>query len=127
MLLISFWLQKSIRSSSPVILVVNKIDCAPSARTKWVDKDCDSFCKRVFTCAVTGEGIHDLERTILEIVGLNRIPAGGRKWTVNQVRYLSPTHQLSIANFSRYVDLYGLLSNVELMSVLSLIKFMVLG
>ncbi|KAG6714954.1 hypothetical protein I3842_05G226900 [Carya illinoinensis] len=76
--------KKSIGSSSPVILVVNKIDCAPSARTKWVDKDCDSFCKRVFTCAVTGEGIHDLERAILEIVGLNKIPTGGRKWTVNQ-------------------------------------------
>ncbi|XP_041013549.1 tRNA modification GTPase MnmE [Juglans microcarpa x Juglans regia] len=76
--------KKSIGSSSPVILVVNKIDCDPSARTKWVYKDGDSFCKHVFTCAVTGEGIHDLERAILEIVGLNRIPAGGRKWTVNQ-------------------------------------------
>ena len=83
-----FELQKTIGSSSPVILVVNKIDCAPSAQTKWVDRDGDSFSKHVFTCAVTGEGIQDLETAILEIVGLNRIPSGGRRWTVNQVGYL---------------------------------------
>ncbi|KAL4604055.1 hypothetical protein ACB092_10G166700 [Castanea dentata] len=76
--------KKTIGSSSPVILVVNKIDCAPSAQTKWVDRDGDSFSKHVFTCAVTGEGIQDLETAILEIVGLNRIPSGGRRWTVNQ-------------------------------------------
>lgn len=76
--------KKSVGSSSPVILVVNKIDCAPSARTEWVDREGNSFSKHVFTCAVTGEGIHDLETTILEIVGLNRIPSGGRRWTVNQ-------------------------------------------
>lgn len=71
-----------------MILVVNKIDRAPSAQTKWVDKDGNCFSKHVFTCAVTGEGIHDLESAIIEIVGLDRIPAGGRKWTVNQVRYV---------------------------------------
>ncbi|KAM4086963.1 hypothetical protein ACJW30_10G142100 [Castanea mollissima] len=76
--------KKIIGSSSPVILVVNKIDCAPSSQTKWVDRDGDSFSKHVFTCAVTGEGIQDLETAILEIVGLNRIPSGGRRWTVNQ-------------------------------------------
>uniref|UniRef100_A0A2N9G8S0 TrmE-type G domain-containing protein n=1 Tax=Fagus sylvatica TaxID=28930 RepID=A0A2N9G8S0_FAGSY len=76
--------KKTLGSSSPVILVVNKIDCAPSAQTEWVDRDDDSFSKHVFTCAVTGEGIHDLETAILEIVGLNSIPSGGRRWTVNQ-------------------------------------------
>ncbi|XP_062157790.1 uncharacterized protein LOC133865377 [Alnus glutinosa] len=76
--------KKSIGSSSPMILVINKIDSTPSARTKWIDRDCNSFSKRVFTCAITGEGIHDLESAILEIVGLNEIPAGGRRWSVNQ-------------------------------------------
>ncbi|KAG5018985.1 hypothetical protein JHK87_014840 [Glycine soja] len=72
-------------SSTPVILVVNKIDCKPCAETKW-DKGCQShiFSKRVFTCAVTGQGLHDLERAVLQIVGLEGIPAGGRRWTVNQ-------------------------------------------
>jgi tRNA modification GTPase len=83
-----FELQKSIGSSSPMILVINKIDSAPSARTKWVDSDCNSFTKYIFTCAITGEGIHDLESAISEIVGLNKIPAGGRRWSVNQVSYL---------------------------------------
>jgi len=71
-----------------MILVINKIDSTPSARTKWVDRDCNSFSKRVFTCAITGEGLHDLESAILEIVGLNEIPAGGRRWSVNQVSHL---------------------------------------
>lgn len=76
--------KRSTACSSPVILVVNKIDCAPSARTEWIDRDRTFFSKHVFTCAVTGEGIHDLETAILEIVGLNKIPAGGSRWTVNQ-------------------------------------------
>lgn len=80
--------QGSTGSSTPVILVVNKIDCKPCAETKW-DKGCQShiFSKRVFTCAVTGQGLHDLERAVLQIVGLEGIPAGGRRWTVNQVSY----------------------------------------
>lgn len=69
-------------STSPVILVVNKIDCASSC--EWVDTLSRSFSKHVFTCAVTGKGISDLESAIVELVGLNKIPAGGRKWTVNQ-------------------------------------------
>lgn len=68
--------------------MVNKIDCA-SASCEWVDTLSSSFNKRVFTCAVTGQGISDLESAIVELVGLNRIPAGGRKWTVNQVSVLS--------------------------------------
>ncbi|KAE8656300.1 sulfate transporter 1.3-like isoform X1 [Hibiscus syriacus] len=71
-------------TSIPMILVINKIDCASSACSDWVDRETKSFGKHVFTCAITGQGIHDLEKSILEIVGLNKIPTGGRRWTVNQ-------------------------------------------
>ncbi|OMO94211.1 tRNA modification GTPase MnmE [Corchorus olitorius] len=78
-------IQSHKRSTSiPMILVINKIDCASSACSDWVDKEAMSFTKHVFTCAITGQGIQDLEKSISEIVGLNQIPAGGRRWTVNQ-------------------------------------------
>ncbi|CAA0831620.1 tRNA modification GTPase- putative [Striga hermonthica] len=70
-------------SNSPVVLVVNKVDCATSSR-EWVDKMSSSFDNHVFTCALSGQGISDLESLIVELVGLNKIPAGGRTWTVNQ-------------------------------------------
>ncbi|KAK7410549.1 hypothetical protein VNO78_01404 [Psophocarpus tetragonolobus] len=72
--------------STPVILVVNKIDCNPCDETEW-EKGCQSlkiFSKHVFTCAVTGQGLQDLETAVLQIVGLEGIPAGGRRWTVNR-------------------------------------------
>ncbi|XWS23856.1 hypothetical protein CRYUN_Cryun28dG0051100 [Craigia yunnanensis] len=79
------WIQSNKRLTSiPMILVINKIDCALSACSDWVDREAKSFSKHVFTCAITGQGIQDLEKTIVEIVGLNQIPAGGRRWTVNQ-------------------------------------------
>lgn len=80
-----FSLQGSVGSSSPIILVINKIDCDSSAYTDWFHEDDKLFCKHIFTCAVTGQGIENLETVIAEIVGLNKIPAGGRKWTVNKV------------------------------------------
>ncbi|XP_059624514.1 uncharacterized protein LOC132267363 [Cornus florida] len=76
--------KSAVCSSSPMVLVINKIDCAPSALPEWVNSHGNSFNKLIFTCAVTGQGIPDLEVAILEIVGLHRIPVVGRKWAVNQ-------------------------------------------
>ncbi|TMW95714.1 hypothetical protein EJD97_008451 [Solanum chilense] len=70
--------------SSPLILVINKIDCAPSDSYEWVNTCGFSFNKHIPTCAVNGQGIQDLEAAIIEIMGLNKIPVGGRRWTVNQ-------------------------------------------
>lgn len=70
-------------SASPTILVINKIDCVSSS-CDWDKKVNSSFSKHVFTSAMTGQGIAELESAIIELVGLNKIPAGGRKWTVNQ-------------------------------------------
>lgn len=70
-----------------MILAINKIDCAPSTYSEFVDNTIigESFDKHIYTCAITGQGISDLETAILELVGLQNIPAGGRKWAVNQV------------------------------------------
>lgn len=70
--------------SSPLILVINKIDCAPSDSYECVNACGFSFNKHIPTCAVNGQGIQELEAAIIEIMGLNKIPVGGRRWTVNQ-------------------------------------------
>lgn len=71
--------------ATPIILVINKIDCAPSITEELFEVDTGIFKKHVCTCAVTGQGIVELEKAILEVRGLDSIPAGGRRWTVNQV------------------------------------------
>nr|XP_028962975.1 uncharacterized protein LOC103438251 isoform X1 [Malus domestica] len=76
--------KKSTGSSTPMILVINKIDCVPSDCMEGIGKDIASFSKHVLTSAVTGQGIQGLETAILEIVGLDKISVGNRRWTVNQ-------------------------------------------
>lgn len=79
-------LQRLTGLSSPVILVMNKIDCAKSATLiEQLNKDDTVFSKRVLTCAISGQGIEELESVILELVGLDKVRKGGRRWTVNQV------------------------------------------
>ncbi|KAF9589725.1 hypothetical protein IFM89_028634 [Coptis chinensis] len=72
-------------SSAPMILVINKIDCAPSESVETIERVVTPFNKHVLTCAVNGQGIPDLESALIEIAGLDRIPAGGRRWAVNQL------------------------------------------
>ncbi|XP_049349665.1 uncharacterized protein LOC125814246 isoform X2 [Solanum verrucosum] len=76
--------QTALGCSSPLILVINKIDCALSDSNEWVNTCGFSFNKHIPTCAVNGQGIQELEAAIIEIMGLNKIPVGGRRWTVNQ-------------------------------------------
>ncbi|CAH2067781.1 unnamed protein product [Thlaspi arvense] len=74
-----------IQSDKPMILVMNKMDCAPSdCCDQLEDTKREVFHKSVFTSAVTGQGIEELEEAILEILGLDRVPIGGHQWTVNQ-------------------------------------------
>ncbi|KAI3417437.1 TrmE-type G domain-containing protein [Psidium guajava] len=76
--------KKSSGSSTLAILVINKMDCVAPGHLEWDAGDGSFFSKHVFTSALTGHGVQDLERAVMDIVGLNRIPAGGRQWTVNQ-------------------------------------------
>lgn len=79
--------QKSTDSYAPMILVVNKIDCAPSLSTKQFQVDDNNFRKLVKTSAVTGKGIPELEKAVLDVKGFDPLPSGGRRWTINQRQY----------------------------------------
>lgn len=75
-----------------MILVMNKMDSAPPECCHQLEdkrKKQEVFHKSVFTSAITGQGIEELEDAILDILGLDRVPTGGHQWTVNQVRLSS--------------------------------------
>ncbi|XP_020571632.1 uncharacterized protein LOC110018607 [Phalaenopsis equestris] len=74
-------IQRSTSCATPMILVINKIDCAPSISMERVD---EMFKKKVETSAITGKGILELEKAVLEVRGLEPISLGGRRWTINQ-------------------------------------------
>ena len=76
----------------PTVLVINKVDCTPFVAGEQFEKFSGIFRKHVHTCAVTGKGISELERAVIEVRGLESIPSGGRRWTVNQVN-ISVCHQ----------------------------------
>ena len=69
-----------------MILVINKIDCTPSVSMEQFYMDNSTFKMYVQTCAVTGKGIQELEKAVLYVRGLEPLPAGGRRWTINQVQ-----------------------------------------
>lgn len=72
--------------TTPMILVINKVDCAPIDSFGPFEEISSRFFKKVVqTCAVTGEGISELEKAVLDVRGLEPISSAGRKWTVNQV------------------------------------------
>lgn len=68
-----------------MVLVINKVDCAPFVSGEQFEKFSGLFIKHVETCAVTGKGISELESAVVEVRGLEPVPSGGRRWTVNQV------------------------------------------
>lgn len=77
--------QKPAAIAMPIILVINKVDCAPFVSVEEFGNISSSFNKHVLTCAVTGKGIPELEKAVLEVRGLEPTAVGGRRWTINQV------------------------------------------
>ncbi|CAL4998544.1 unnamed protein product [Urochloa decumbens] len=79
--------KKSSGSGVPMVLVINKVDCAPFIPGEQFEQYKDIFRKHVQTCAVTGKGISELESTVIEVRGIEHVPSGGRRWTVNQRQF----------------------------------------
>ncbi|KAG2578603.1 tRNA modification GTPase MnmE-like [Panicum virgatum] len=79
--------KKSSGSSVPMVLVINKIDCAPFVCGEQFEKFSGIFTKQVQTCAVTGKGISELEGAVIQVRGIEHVPSGGRRWTVNQRQF----------------------------------------
>lgn len=74
-------------STVPMILVINKVDCAPLVSGEQFERFSGIFRKHVHTCAVTGKGISELESAVIEVRGLEAVPSEGRRWTVNQRQF----------------------------------------
>lgn len=70
-----------------MVLVINKVDCAPFVPGEQFEQFSGLFRKHVQTCAVTGKGISDLESAVIEVRGIQHVPSEGRRWTVNQVKF----------------------------------------
>ena len=70
-----------------MVLVINKVDCAPFVPGEQFEQFSGLFRKHVQTCAVTGKGISDLESAVIEVRGIEHVPSEGRRWTVNQVNF----------------------------------------
>uniref|UniRef100_A0A0E0LUR7 TrmE-type G domain-containing protein n=1 Tax=Oryza punctata TaxID=4537 RepID=A0A0E0LUR7_ORYPU len=79
--------KKSSGAQVPMVLVINKVDCAPFISGEQFEQFHGVFKKHVQTCAVTGKGISELEKAIIEIRGLEPVPSEGRRWTVNQRQF----------------------------------------
>ncbi|CAD6245018.1 unnamed protein product [Miscanthus lutarioriparius] len=79
--------RKSSGSAVPMVLVINKVDCAPFVPGEQFEQFSGLFRKHVQTCAVTGKGISDLESAVIEARGIEHVPSEGRRWTVNQRQF----------------------------------------
>ncbi|KAJ4760413.1 tRNA modification GTPase MnmE [Rhynchospora pubera] len=74
--------------TAPMILVINKDDRKPKDLLISFEEICSGLFKKVVrTCALTGAGISELEKAVLEVRGLEPISSAGRKWTVNQRQF----------------------------------------
>ncbi|XP_044947978.1 tRNA modification GTPase MnmE-like isoform X2 [Hordeum vulgare subsp. vulgare] len=82
--LLNAWSKECSGSAVPMVLVINKVDCTPFVPGEEFEKFSGFFRKHVHTCAVTGKGISELESAVIEVRGLESVPSGGRRWTVNQ-------------------------------------------